>query len=208
MHKLVLFSILLCTTSLHADNSWQLVRDKAGIQIFTRNVPGSVLKSFKGVMSIPASLSATVATIDDTSVYSQLFLNAKSSRVLKKVSDLESYKYIVTKLPWPAKSRDSIVHSILKQDKKSKVVQISMRAAPKYIPIKPGLVRIAKMSGRWLLIPQKGNVKVVYEMNIDPGGRLPAWLVNSMSVDMPFVTLSNLRNLVKRAKYQKVKLFD
>lgn len=198
---------LFVATSLSADN-WQLVKEKGGIQVFTRNTPGSSLKAFKGVVSIPASLSAVVATLDDTSVYSQLFHNARNAKELKKVNEFESYKYMVTKLPWPAKSRDSIIHSVLKQDKKSKVIQISMRGAPKYIPAKAGLIRMQKMTGRWLLIPEKKRVKVVYEMSADPGGNLPTWLVNSMSVDIPFITLMNLKKLVKRPKYQKVKRFD
>ena len=65
------------------------------------------------------------------------------------------------------------------------------------------------MTGRWLLVPEKSasgreSIKVLYEMNVDPGGDLPSWLVNNMAVDLPFITLKNLRNLVKRARYQNI----
>lgn len=202
MFKLILIAGLLFSGVANADN-WRLVKETSGIQVFTRPMPGTSLKSFRGVVSIPARLTSLVATIDDTSVYPQLFHSTKSAKELKAVNHSEAYKYVVTELPWPAQSRDSIVHSVLKQDKRSKTIQITMNGVPKYIPTKPGLVRIQKMSGRWLLVPEKNSVKVVYEMSVDPGGNLPAWIVNNMAVDLPFITLNNLRYLVKRAKYQK-----
>ena len=201
--SLLLIICLLLTIGTVNAEEWKLVKQDDGIQVFTRSAPHSALKAFKGVVSIPARLTSIVATIDDTSVYTQLFYNTKSAKELKKVSDTESYRYFVTKLPWPAQSRDSIVHTVLKQNKQNKNIQITLNGAPKYIPLKPDLLRIKKMAGRWLLVPEKDSVKVVYEMSVDPGGNLPTWLVNNMSVDLPFITLKNLRNLVKQAKYQQ-----
>lgn len=200
---LMIFCVFSVVGVANADN-WQLEKESNGIKVFTKNTAASSLKVFKGVVTISARLSSIVATIDDTSVYPQLFHSTKSAKELKRVSPIESYKYMVTALPWPAESRDAIVHSILKQDKKTKTIQITVNGVPKHIPERNGLVRIQKMSGRWLLVPEKNGVKVVYEMNVDPGGNLPIWLVNSMSVDLPFVTLKNLLNLVKKGKYQKV----
>ena len=197
----LLFTIGM-VNAVNADE-WKLVKQDNGIQVYTRSSPHSALKAFKGVVSIPARLTSIVATIDDTNVYTQLFHNTKTAKELKKVSDTESYRYFVTKLPWPAQSRDSIVHSVLKQNKQNKSIQITLNGVPKYIPSKPDLLRIKKMTGRWLLVPEKDSVKVVYEMNVDPGGNLPTWLVNNMAIDLPFITLNNLRNLVKQAKYQQ-----
>lgn len=204
-YRLLVVVSFLFSTSVYADN-WQLAKEEGGIQVFTKNTSGSSLKAFKGVISIPTHLGAILATINDTSIYSRLFHNTKQTKELKRVSKIESYRYMVTGLPWPAKSRDSAIHSVLRQDKKTKVIQITLNGVPNYIPVKPNLIRIQKMSGRWLLVPQKDSVKVIYEMSVDPGGSLPTWLVNSMSVDLPFITLSNLRNLVKQEKYQKAKL--
>jgi ribosome-associated toxin RatA of RatAB toxin-antitoxin module len=70
-----------------------------------------------------------------------------------------------------------------------------------------GLVRIKNMTGKWQLTPVENNkVKVVYEMNIDPGGKIPKWLVNAMLVDIPFNTLQKLRSIVKEAKYVNANL--
>jgi len=203
--KVLLIASVFFSSSLYADNTWQQNKNEDDIRVFTKDVQGTALKAFRGVVTIPARLSSIVAVIDDTSVYVKLFHNAKYAKDLMRVSESEAYKYMITALPWPAVNRDSIIHSNLKQNQKSRVVQITMKSMPNYIPSKTGLVRIQKMTGRWLLVPEGNNVKVFYEMNIDPSGSLPTWLVNAMSIDLPFITLKNLREIVKQDKYRNVK---
>ena len=207
---IVLVSSLSAVTC--AANNWTLSKDKQGIQVFVRDTPGSAVKSFKGVITIPERLIPVLAVIDDTSVYPKLLHKCKSATLLKNRGNNqnESYKYLVTDMPWPVTDRDTVVRSVFSQDKKTKQVQINMQAVPQVIPPKAGLLRITRMKGRWLLSPQadKKGVTVVYEMSVDPGGKIPKWLVNSMAVDMPFYTLSNLRRLVKQDKYQNARRAD
>ena len=86
-----------------------------------------------------------------------------------------------------------------------------MQSKPKSVPPKKGMVRVQAMSGYWAFIPvlvdgkNSKNVKVTYELSIDPGGSLPKWLVNTLAVDFPFYTLKNLRELVKKTVYRDAK---
>lgn len=200
----IFISVFIFNTA-QAENAWVLSKEAEGIQVFVRDTPGSKIKSFKGVVSVPGRLTALIALLEDTKVYPRFLFNCKSGSSLKEVSDFESYKYIVTNMPWPVKDRDAIVHSLMKQNKKTKQVEIKLMAVPKYKALKPGRVRISKMAGRWVFTPEKNGVRVVYEMSVDPGGNLPKWIVNAMVVDMPFYTLKNLRSLVKQPVYQNTK---
>ena len=57
------------------------------------------------------------------------------------------------------------------------------------------------MTGRMLLIPQTENsVKVIYEVNADPGGRIPKWIVNDMVSNFPFFSLKKLRDITEVAQ--------
>ncbi len=217
--KKLIFTCLILFQSFSlsaAENNWTLIKNEDGIQVFTRKLPNSKLKTFKGVVSIPASLTSIVKVIDDTKNYPHIFYSTKKAKELKRVSQFEVFKYMLTSLPWPAKDRDSIIHSVLKQDKKTKAIQITMSSKPNFIPKKAGRVRIQNIHGRWLLIPEKSNkkssikkhIKVTYEMSIDPGGNLPAWIVNNMLVDFPFETLKNLRAGVKLPRYQGKNTLD
>jgi hypothetical protein len=189
-----------------AMNNWQLTKQSEGIIIYVSESPRSALKVFRGVVTIPARLGSLVAVLDDVNVFPKLIHDCKSAKVLKKVIGKESTIYLVTKMPWPVKNRDSIIHSVLTQDKKSKRVLIRMNGKPKAVPFKKGMVRVQHMSGYWDLMPLKnGNTQVTYEMSIDPSGNLPKWLVNTLAVDFPYNTLKNLRNLVKLPAYMNVK---
>jgi len=191
---------------VEAKSAWELSKQTDGIQVYVRDTPNSKLKSFRAVVSIPTRLTSLVAVLEDTTVFPRLFHNCKSAKSLKKVGHNEFYNYIVTGMPWPVSSRDSITQSIISQDKKTKRVVVAINSKPNMLPQKAGIVRIKHLVGRWEFTPLKnGMTKVVYELNIVPGGNIPAWLVNLLIVDTPFYTLSKLRNLVKEPIYKNAK---
>ena len=43
---------------------------------------------------------------------------------------------------------------------------------------------------------------IEYEIDADPGGSIPGWLVRIASRDIPFITLQNLRKRVKVTEEQ------
>jgi hypothetical protein len=50
-------------------------------------------------------------------------------------------------------------------------------------------------------------VEVTYEVHADPGGNLPAWVINMFLVDTPFNDLKNLQKQALLPKYANRK-FD
>ena len=198
-------SLYLCSVTTAAP--WVLNKEENGVKVFVRDTPNSAFRAFKGVTTFPVNLSAVVAALDDVKAYPKYLHQFKSAKVLRKISDTESIRYIVTNMPWPVKDRDVVIHSRLNQNPQSKQVIISLNGEPKTAKQQVGLVRIQKMQGRWVLTPQgKNSVTVAYEMSVDPGGNIPKWLVNTLSVDIPFYTLSNLRKLVQQPIYRQAKL--
>lgn len=212
LSRIILLSTLFFSSTIKAENTWQLSKQKEGIQIYVRDNPNSSLKVFKGIVTVPeTTLSSLVAVLDDINIMPQLLHNCKSARVLQKKGKFSTTLYIVSNMPWPVKNRDSVVHSIMTQDKNSKKILIKMESEPKFVPLKKGRVRVQAMSGYWEFMPvmvagkNSGAVKVTYELSIDPSGNLPKWLVNAIAVDFPFYTLKNLRQLVKKPVYRDAK---
>lgn len=195
---LLVLTLFLSTLAL-ADNNWELVRHEDDIQVFTRNVPDSLIKSAKGEVLISASMDDLLSVLEDVNSLPRWLFNCKSAKTLKQPSIVERYDYILTDIPWPNWDRDIIVRSVFQQDRKSQQLEITFDSFPNLVPLKPGIVRVKKMNGRMLLIPQnKNKIKVIYEMNVDPGGRIPKWLVNDMVTDFPFFSLKDLRELVEK----------
>ena len=199
---LILLTFFVTMSQVHAENPWQLSKDEDGIQVHIRHNPASVIKTFKGTMAINSRLSSLVAAIQDTQAYPRWLHNCKSARTIKTVGNNQVYNYVVTGMPWPVADRDSIVRSVLTQNKSNNQTIIKLTSEPNMLPLKQEMVRIQSLTGQWLLASlTKGDVSVTYEMSVDPGGNIPKWLVNMMAVDLPFNTLQKLRSIVKEARY-------
>jgi len=198
---IVIATCFLGSNAIAADR-WKLAEEIDGIRVFTKQERGNPIKSFKGEMTIKSRLSPLVALMEDASAYPKWLYNCQSAKQIKSISDKESINYLVTKMPWPAKIRDSVVFSKLSQNPKTKQVHIRLSSQANQYPLQKGRVRVVNLTGQWVFTPDhKGNVGIIYEMNIDPAGNLPKWLVNAMSVDLPKNTLNRLREMIKKPKY-------
>jgi len=185
--------------------AWEKVKQDpdTGITVYTRVVNGSSFKEFRAVMQIEASLSSLVALVDDISACPQWIHTCKMGRLLKRISSQASYQYTVNEAPWPVRDRDAVVYQTIRQDPASQCVTIDILGAADYIPPQKDLVRVKGIKGYWKFTPLAGNrVAVIYQVHNDPGGSLPAWLVNSAAVSQPYQTLLKMREMVKLPKYR------
>ena len=179
--------------------SWVLIKDEEGIKVYTRQNANTFIRSAKGVVKLNIKLDDLLTLLSDTQQLPKWLHNNRHARVLKQLNIVERYDYIITDLPWPNWDRDVIVHSTFRQNRESKEVVITFDAIPDAIPLARGLVRVRQMTGKMTLTPQKdGIIQMSYEVNADPGGRIPKWLINEMSIDFPFYSLKNLRDLIGR----------
>lgn len=96
-----------------------------------------------------------------------------------------------------------MVYQTIRQDPATQSVTIDILGAADYIPPQKDLVRVKSIKGYWKFTPLGGNrVEVVYQVHNDPGGSLPAWLVNSVAVSQPFNTLLNMRKMINLPRYR------
>ena len=133
--------------------------------------------------------------------------HTKSCTLLKQVSPSELYYYSEISIPWPAQNRDFVAHLIVKQDPQTRVVDVDGPAVPDFVPLKTGIVRIDHSIGKWVLTPATDNhVKVIYTLQVDPGGAIPAWLVNMFAAEGPIQSFKGLKLQLQKPAYQHVAL--
>jgi ribosome-associated toxin RatA of RatAB toxin-antitoxin module len=206
----IILMALGCSGSFASDKTeskWELAKDKQGVKVYTRKVKGIDLKEFRGVMTIKTSLTSLVALVSDAEAAPDWLANCSKSKVLKRINPSETYVYSLSKAPWPVMDRDSIIHSLISQDPTTLVVTIKQTGKPDYIKAKNKIARVKRIQGFWQLTPQKnGKVEVVYQALSDPGGAIPAWLINASLVSQPYETLLKIPSVIKKAKYRKAKL--
>jgi len=110
------------------------------------------------------------------------------------------YAYTVNKA-FPIAGRDAIVRNVIRQDPEIRVVTIEIEGQPDFIPPNKKLVRVKHIKGFWRFRPLgQGKVEIVYQVHSDPGGGIPAWLVNSFVVKQPFRTLVNMKKIIEESR--------
>ncbi|HRX49083.1 MAG TPA: START domain-containing protein [Spirochaetota bacterium] len=202
LYPLILICIFI-TAALLPAFSWERVKNSGGITISVQKVEGSEIKEFMAVTVVESSLSSIIALLDDTKNYTSWNYRCSEAKLLYKKNDYERITYMVTGSPWPVAERDIAVRSVISQDKSSGVVTVSLKGLPGYTSEMNGRVRMTSLRGYWRLEPLGGgNIRVIYRLHSEPGGSVPDSIVNSSLVDIPYNTLWNMRNFVKRSPYR------
>ncbi len=187
---------------LAGQGAWELAKKTDGITIHTRAISGSGFKEFKAEAVIDNNLEAIVAAMQDPVVSKAMNSSTMEIKVLEE-SETRRVHYVASDAPWPVSDRDGVFlfeYSFLPS---SGAVRVDLGCLPDYLPEKTDRVRIKKSKGYWLFTPlENGQVKVFYQLHVEPGGNIPAWLANSSVVDTPLSNISALRRHSKKDKYK------
>lgn len=186
-------------------DNWVLRKDKDGVKVYTRDKEGSKLKELKIVTDCPGTLSECVSLLYDKDHLKDWVYGCVESSLLKRVSDKEMYHYQRTEAPWPVDDRDVIVHSIMNQDPTTKEITISSTCKPDYLDKKKDVVRVRDYTAVWSFAPSTNNtIHLTYYLSVDPGGALPAWIVNMAVDDGPIKTIDAMKKKLKDYKGKKL----
>lgn len=194
-----LFFILFCLlgVSLYA-SSWELEKNEDGIKVYTRAVSGTDVKEFKVNCTMNASRLAIAKIVSRASDFMNWIPNVEDSRILEIVSPTKRIVYYEVDCPWPISNRDIVMDFWVEADKEKDVTYIKFKENLTAKPEVDGLVRMKKSEGFWKLTSLSDNkTRVDYQFSGDPGGGLPAWLINMFIVDTPFETFEVLREMVE-----------
>lgn len=204
----IIICLLICSVcfSQTNTNAWQLYKNENGVTVYSRKAQNSNIKELKTVVRLKTSLNSIFALLNDWDSYTQWNYKCAESKTLKVINERELIHYQMVDLPWPADDEDFIINVKFWQDATTKVVVITSTNNPNYIPPISDRTRIKELQGKWTLTPMKdGTVEAVYEFYVNPGGLIPAWLLNSAVAYGPYETMLNFKEWVMKEKYQKSK---
>ncbi len=205
------FSIVLLFLSLvllgQKDSEWKLIKNSNNIKAYIQKVPTSELKRVKVETVLKASLSELVAVIKDAKNHEDwVFLN-KKAKVIEETDDFNWIYYGIADAPWPVDNRDFITTVCLEQNKTDYTITITSIAIPDYLPENKENVRIKHVKTIWIFNPiENGNINISLEMEVNPGGSIPIWLINMAVSKGPYKTVEGFIKEITSGKYQCLKL--
>jgi hypothetical protein len=192
------FAAPLSADAVPKDRGWQHVDEDDGIQLWEHQIPGQLIPGFRGQVHIDVGLAPIISAIEDYRAHPKWMHRCAESTVLKQLNELESVMYNRTDSPWPVADRDVVVRTRKDVSPDGNTVLMSFKNVSD--PLKPqvkGVVRLPKLIGHYKLTRVGPNKTLVeYQVEADPGGSLPDWIVERVAKDMPYQTLSHLRDRV------------
>jgi hypothetical protein len=174
--------------------SWNFIKEKDGIKIFTRNEPNSSLKASKGEVTFKANLEKVNLLVGDAKNIDWWDKNISSVKVLAFERNKFIQYYIVYSVSWPLTNRDLALEAFISTDPVTGVRTVVAKPLLKVVAEKKDLVRIKKYWQKWTVQPlDNGYVHVTLEGFIDPTGNVPSWLFNMFVTETPYNALNALR---------------
>lgn len=198
---LTLLALFVCVTYAFAQTEWKRVAAHDGVKVYARTVPDSRIRAMKAECTLDANMEEVTALLLDVQAAERWVCHTKSCRLIKKVSDTELFYHTEVSLPWPLDNRDFVTHLRIIRHDKSDLVTVEAPAVAGIVPVREGIVRINTSVNRWLIRPlPNGKVWVEYLLQVDPGGHIPAHVVNMFACRAPIETFRNMRKVLRERR--------
>ena len=192
--QLILLWHLITNISVNEKLNWKLVRDESAIQVYTAQANGDAFKHIYATAILPAPVSKVVDLVKNVNRYKEWGYYCQKSELLVAKPN-EIIFYYVSDVPWPLSKRD-LVSKMTIYDINKEEVMIRSHQLNGYMPIQPKMVRIPESNAVWHFKAwANGSTRATYTLQLNPGGNIPAWIVNPFIAIGPYETLKKLQDL-------------
>ncbi|NCA75252.1 MAG: hypothetical protein EOM90_02860 [Alphaproteobacteria bacterium] len=174
--------------------SWDFIKEKNGIKIYTCTPVYSSFKCFKGETVLHATMQEIGRYIGNVKNFNWWDKNIRDLKVIGPGTDAHVRYYFIYDVPWPLSDRDICVDVSISIDSVTGVKTVFAKPLPGVIPEYDDIVRIKNYWQKWTLTPAGSNsVNAVLEGFVDPAGSVPAWLYNMVIVETPLKVMGGIK---------------
>jgi hypothetical protein len=192
------FLTLVLSFSMVAQ-SWDFIKEKDGIKIYTCKETGKSLKSYKGVADINAPVEKVFSLIEDIYNTDWWDKNITQIKILLYEKNKRARYYLVYDLPWPVADRDMCVDVTVTIDPATDVRKILAVPYAGVFPERNDMIRIKEYRQCWTIKPAGKNISnVVLEGYVDPAGSIPDWISNMLIVDSPLEVIDGVKQRMEK----------
>lgn len=180
---------LLGTTGVLADEStWELSVDSPDLKVYRKpSAGGSNLVAFRVIGTLGAPPIEVATGILDRDSRMSWMRDLKELRTVRIPGPGSVIEYTEVKTPFILKNRDFVIRTDVTVDHSKQIITIiSKSVVDKEVP-ETGRVRGVLVEGRFKVEPgaQPGTSKLTADMDVDPKGAIPNWIVNHFQKNWP-----------------------
>ena len=206
MKSKCLISLMILFSFASKASQWEEVYEEEGIKVWEKYIEGSSVVAFRGQAIINSNIHELFSVLYDADHKKDFLQNVIEFRNLKIKSPYEGINYIRlgNNIPF-IDDRDVILESkITPIPSQKKIIVNFSNSAQNLVPLVEDTVRIPKLKGHWSFEALGlEKTQIFYQVESDPGGLIPKWLVNLANKRLPFNTIKKMRTLSKNTEIFK-----
>jgi hypothetical protein len=195
--------VLVCASPAPARVSdWEVIAEQDGIVVSRRPVGGRDFPQLRAVGEVPGTPYEVLAILLDVPAQVDWRPDCVESKTVRRIDEWRSIVYTRTDLPWPVSDREAVLASEVTFIDPPSTLRVDFEAvAAPDVERRRGTVRMSRATG-FYAIEAIGETRslVHYEVDADPGGSLPGWLVSMQSKRNPLETLAGLRRRLEETR--------
>ncbi len=187
--------------------NWEVIAERDGIVASRRFVEGRRLPELRSIGEVPGTPYEILAVLLDVPAYRIWVPDCAEATTLRRTGAWRSIIYTRTDLPWPLLDREAVIEQEVFFVKPPVLLKVTFRAITSPdVPRARGTVRANFADGAYTIEAlDERRSRVTYQVDADPGGTLPEWLIRTQSRRNPLDTLSGLRRrlVATRGQYRE-----
>ena len=197
---LCFFVFVFCYDSAQA-NAWKPVFNEDGIDVWAKDISGTSIIAFRGETIMNTNIHQLFTILYDPRYKKDFLQNVVEFRNLKIMPPYGGVVYVrmASKIAI-IDDRDVVIESKIIPLPEKKQIRVEFQNSFQVdVPKVKYTIRIPRLKGIWLFEAFGADkTKVSYQVETDPGGLIPKWIVNLATKKLPFRTLKKLRKLVAK----------
>jgi hypothetical protein len=182
-----------------AQGTWKVVDRDRGIVVDTRAEPGRDLPTMRGRGVIEGEVNHVLAVVLDERGATEWAEGADRCKLLRRIDARTSLIYTYTDTPWPVSDRDIVMRRTIEVIKPGAEYRVRLLCAPRELAQVEGVIRVLDCDSHFYLRKESASSTFMeYQVNLDPGGSLPDWLIRWAAKKIPMNTFVSLEQQVEK----------
>ena len=209
LHFLISASLFGLTTKQESKDipGWDYLYQKDGITVYQES---SNKNYYRAEAVIKENFFTVLAVASDIARRPEWVPNLKESTILQGDVMGGLVLYEVFHLPWPATNRDVVIKCDIKKNYAKKNVLIAFESITREDhPPSKGKIRVPEAKGEMeFSFIDEQTTKGRYQIQLDPGGTLPNFIVNFFIKKAPLDAIKGLIAQIKKTEGQYKEFID
>jgi hypothetical protein len=186
-----------CASPSHAQGPWKETIHDEGIRVFKRLRQGSAYEEVRAEARLAGKVEDFLPFFSEPPNYKKWVYGTLESEIVNRSNPFDFIFLGVFKIPWPFENRELVSRVEISRDVALNEITARLTHADSSLPVNKENVRVTRFESLWKVIPaEEKKVDLSIEMYVEPGGKLPPFIVNLVLSRIQLWSIKNLRKQI------------